>query len=111
MGRGAPPRGGSARGRAFGYVCLLKGADTLIAAPGRACSSPRSALRRSRRPVAATCLTGILAAFLAKGMEPRSAAAAAAAAQQLASTLIPQSGAIASDIVGALPRARCTGRS
>jgi len=31
------------------------------------------------------------------------ATAAAAAAQQLASTLIPQSGAIASDIVGALP--------
>jgi NAD(P)H-hydrate repair Nnr-like enzyme with NAD(P)H-hydrate dehydratase domain len=48
-------------------------------------------------------LTGIVAAFLAKGMEPRLAAAAAAAAQQLSSTLIPQSGAIASDIVGALP--------
>ena len=47
-------------------------------------------------------LTGIVAAFLAKGLEPRLAAAAAAAAQQLASTLIPQAGAVASDVIGAL---------
>ena len=87
----------------FGYVCLLKGADTLIAAPGQgvlvsALGTPALATAGS-----GDVLTGIVAAFLAKGMEPRLAAAAAAAAQQLASTLIPQSGAIASDIVGALP--------
>ena len=46
----------SARGRAFGCVVLLKGADTLVAAPGaRACSSPGSAAvardgRNRRRP-------------------------------------------------------------
>jgi NAD(P)H-hydrate epimerase len=87
----------------FGCVCLLKGADTLIAAPGQgvlvsALGTPALATAGS-----GDVLTGIVAAFLAKGMEPRLAAAAAAAAQQLASTLIPQSGAIASDIVGALP--------
>jgi hydroxyethylthiazole kinase-like uncharacterized protein yjeF len=87
----------------FGCVCLLKGADTLIAAPGEgvlvsALGTPALATAGS-----GDVLTGIVAAFLAKGMDPRLAAAAAAATQQLASTLIPQSGAIASDIVGALP--------
>ena len=48
-------------------------------------------------------LTGIVAAFLAKGVDARTAAAAAAAAQQLASRAIPQSGAVASDVVAALP--------
>jgi NAD(P)H-hydrate epimerase len=51
-------------------------------------------------------LTGIIAAFLAKGMEPRLAAAAGAAAQQLASIEAPhRSGLIASDVIAALPRA------
>ncbi len=87
----------------FTCVCLLKGADTLIAAPGQgvlvsALGTPALATAGS-----GDVLTGIVGAFLAKGVEPRLAAAAAAAAQQLASTLLPQSGAIASDIVGALP--------
>ena len=39
----------------FGCVCLLKGADTLVAAPGRGRARRlRSARRRSRRPAAAT---------------------------------------------------------
>jgi NAD(P)H-hydrate epimerase len=87
----------------FGCVCVLKGADTLIAAPegGLLVSSLGT-------PALATAgsgdvLTGIVAAFLAKGVEARVAAAAAVAAHQLASTLIPQSGAIASDVIGALP--------
>jgi ADP-dependent NAD(P)H-hydrate dehydratase / NAD(P)H-hydrate epimerase len=87
----------------FACVCLLKGSDTLIAAPGQgvlvsALGTPALATAGS-----GDVLTGIVSAFLAKGVEPRLAAAAAAAAQQLASTLIPQSGAIASDVVGALP--------
>jgi len=49
-------------------------------------------------------LTGIVAAFLSKRVEPRQAAAAAAAAQQLASRELPQAGAVASDVVAALPR-------
>jgi NAD(P)H-hydrate epimerase len=51
-------------------------------------------------------LTGILAAFLAKGMEPRVAAAAAAAAQgaaaRRAAGAVGQAGMIASDVIGAL---------
>ena len=51
-------------------------------------------------------LTGITAAFLAKGMEPQRAAAAACAAQQLASREASQRyGLVASDVVEALPRA------
>jgi NAD(P)H-hydrate epimerase len=82
---------------------VLKGADTLIAAPGEgvlvsSLGSPALATAGS-----GDVLTGIVAAFLAKGLDARLAAAAAVATQQLASMLIPQSGAIASDVIGALP--------
>jgi ADP-dependent NAD(P)H-hydrate dehydratase / NAD(P)H-hydrate epimerase len=84
-------------------VCLLKGADTLVAAPGEgvlvvALGTPALATAGS-----GDVLTGIVAAFLAKGVDARLAAAAAAAAQQLASRTIPQSGAVASDVAAALP--------
>jgi len=87
----------------FGCVCLLKGADTLVAAPGQgvlvvALGTPALATAGS-----GDVLTGIVAAFLAKGVEARFAAAAAAAAQQLASRSIPQAGAVASDVAAALP--------
>jgi ADP-dependent NAD(P)H-hydrate dehydratase / NAD(P)H-hydrate epimerase len=87
----------------FGCVCLLKGADTLVAAPGQGvlvCALGTPALATAG---SGDVLTGIIAAFLAKGLEARQAAASAAAAQQLASTLIPQAGAVASDVIGALP--------
>jgi NAD(P)H-hydrate repair Nnr-like enzyme with NAD(P)H-hydrate dehydratase domain len=48
-------------------------------------------------------LTGILAAFLAKGVEPRLAAAAAATAHGLAAHGLPQRGLVASDVIAALP--------
>jgi NAD(P)H-hydrate repair Nnr-like enzyme with NAD(P)H-hydrate dehydratase domain len=51
-------------------------------------------------------LTGIVAAFLAKGMEPRFAAATAAVAHGVAAELLEQQpGAIASDLLPALQRA------
>jgi NAD(P)H-hydrate epimerase len=51
-------------------------------------------------------LSGVTAAFLAKGMEPQRAAAAACAAQQLAAREAPQRyGLVASDVIEALPRA------
>jgi NAD(P)H-hydrate repair Nnr-like enzyme with NAD(P)H-hydrate dehydratase domain len=51
-------------------------------------------------------LTGIVAAFLAKGVEPRLAAAAAAFAHGRAAQLVPhRRGVIASDVVAALPQA------
>jgi hydroxyethylthiazole kinase-like uncharacterized protein yjeF len=87
----------------FRCVCLLKGADTLVAAPGEgvlvvALGTPALATAGS-----GDVLTGIVAAFLAKGVEAQLAAAAATAAQQLASRTIPQSGAVASDVAAALP--------
>jgi NAD(P)H-hydrate epimerase len=88
----------------FKCVCLLKGADTLIAAPGEegllvvSLGTPALATAGS-----GDVLTGIVAAFLSKGVEPRTAAAAAATAQQLASRRITQPGAVASDVIAALP--------
>jgi hydroxyethylthiazole kinase-like uncharacterized protein yjeF len=87
----------------FGCICLLKGADTLVASPGEGvwvCSLGTPALATAG---SGDVLTGIVAAFLAKGLGPRVAAAAAAAAHQLASRQIPQAGAVASDLSGVLP--------
>ena len=89
----------------FGCVCLLKGADTLVASPGQGVL-----VWRSPTPALATAgtgdvLTGVIAAFLAKGLAPRLAAAAGAAAHGLAAAAAPhRAGLVASDVVAALPR-------
>jgi NAD(P)H-hydrate epimerase len=89
----------------FGCVVLLKGPDTIVAAPGRgvlvaACGLPSLATAGT-----GDVLTGIVAAFLAKRLEPQLAAAAAAIAQQRASVEATQrSGLVASDLIDALPR-------
>jgi NAD(P)H-hydrate epimerase len=89
----------------FKAVTLLKGADTIVATaePGvLVCALGTGALATAGT---GDVLTGIIGAFLAKGMEARLAAAAGAAAQQVASTLVPnQSGMVASDVIAALPR-------
>ena len=88
----------------FGCVCLLKGADTIVAAPGE-----RTLVCPVDAPALATAgtgdvLTGILAVYLAKGLEPRLAAAAAATAHGLAARAVPHgTGVIASDVIAALP--------
>jgi len=88
----------------FGAVCLLKGADTIVAAPGE---GPLVCLAEA--PGLATAgtgdvLTGVVAAFLAKGLAPRVAAAAAATAHGLAArSREGQAGLIASDVIAALP--------
>ena len=90
----------------FGAVVLLKGADTIVATPGEGVLV--RSLNASGLATAGTgdVLTGILAAFLAKGMEPREAAVAAATAHAAAALLLPQQvGLIASDVVRALPAA------
>jgi ADP-dependent NAD(P)H-hydrate dehydratase / NAD(P)H-hydrate epimerase len=90
----------------FGCVVVLKGEDSLVAAPDRGVFI--SALGSPSLSTAGTgdVLTGITAAFLAKGMEPKRAAAAACAAQQLAAREATQRyGLVASDVVEALPRA------
>jgi hydroxyethylthiazole kinase-like uncharacterized protein yjeF len=90
----------------FGCVVLLKGADTLVAAPDEGvllCTAGTPALATAGT---GDVLTGTVAAFLAKGMEARLAAAAAAVACGRAARLAPQSvGLIASDVIAALPLA------
>ena len=88
----------------FRCVCLLKGADTLVAAPGKGVLVVSLGTPALATAGSGDVLTGIVAAFLSKRVEPRQAAAAAAAAQQLASRELPQAGAVASDVVAALPR-------
>jgi NAD(P)H-hydrate epimerase len=90
----------------FDAVVVLKGEDSLVAAPGRGVLV--SALGPPSLATAGTgdVLTGVTAAFLAKGMEPQHAAAAACAAQQLAARAAPpRYGLVASDVIEALPLA------
>jgi hydroxyethylthiazole kinase-like uncharacterized protein yjeF len=89
----------------FGCVCLLKGADTLIAEPGTGVWVSSFGTPALATAGSGDVLTGVTAAFLAKGLEARMAAAAGAAACQLASKQIPQRGAVASDVIHALPAA------
>jgi ADP-dependent NAD(P)H-hydrate dehydratase / NAD(P)H-hydrate epimerase len=90
----------------FRCVVLLKGPDTLVGAPGEqpvvVSLGPPSLATAGTGDV----LTGIVGAFLAKGVDTRLAAIAGAAAQQLAASLVPhQTGLVASDVIAALPRA------
>jgi NAD(P)H-hydrate epimerase len=90
----------------FGSVVLLKGSDTIVAAP-------RAGVLVSLygEPSLATAgtgdvLTGVVAAFLAKGIEPQLAAALAAVAHGVASKLVPhQAGLVASDLLPGIQRA------
>jgi len=88
----------------FGCVVLLKGADTLVGAPGEGVL-----VRDANTPGLATAgsgdvLTGIVAAFLSKGLDARLATAAAAAAQARAASLADKPrGLVASDVIEALP--------
>jgi NAD(P)H-hydrate epimerase len=90
----------------FGCIVLLKGADSLVAAPGKGVLVSALGLPSLATAGTGDVLTGIVAAFLAKGMEPQLATAAAAAAGQRASVEAPQrAGLVASDLLDALPRA------
>jgi len=89
-----------------GAVVLLKGADTLVAAPGRGvlvCDLGNPGLATAGT---GDVLTGIVAAFLAKGLEAQPAAAAAAAAGGAAADLAAErhgaAGLIASDVIESL---------
>ncbi|MCL4290213.1 MAG: NAD(P)H-hydrate dehydratase [Thermoleophilia bacterium] len=91
-----------------GATLLLKGADTIVAAPGQGVlvadlGNPGLATAGS-----GDVLTGVVAAFLARGVEQRGAAAAAAVAHGLAAGVAAErvgyAGLIASDVSDALPR-------
>jgi ADP-dependent NAD(P)H-hydrate dehydratase / NAD(P)H-hydrate epimerase len=90
----------------FACVCLLKGADALIAAPESA-GVLVAALGPPSLATAGTgdVLTGVIGAFLAKGMEARLAASAGAVACDVAARLGPSRGLVASDVVALLPAA------
>ena len=89
----------------FRCVVLLKGADTLVAAPERGLLVCSLGLPSLATAGTGDVLTGIIAAFLAKGMDARLAAAAGAAAQQRAAVVSTQrAGLVASDLIDALPR-------
>jgi hydroxyethylthiazole kinase-like uncharacterized protein yjeF len=90
----------------FSCVVVLKGSDTLVAAPDRGLLVSALGLPSLATAGSGDVLTGIVAAFLAKGLQPQLAAAAAAVAQQRASVEATQrAGLVASDLIDALPRA------
>jgi NAD(P)H-hydrate epimerase len=90
----------------FGSVVLLKGADTLVAARGKGLLVAGYGQPSLATAGTGDVLSGIVGAFLAKGLEPQLAAAAAAVAHGVASRLVePQIGMVASDLLPALQRA------
>jgi hydroxyethylthiazole kinase-like uncharacterized protein yjeF len=90
----------------YNCIVLLKGADTLVAAPGEGVLVSAAGTPALATAGTGDVLTGVVAAFLAKGMDARLAAAAAAFAHGRASQLAPhQVGLVASDVITALPQA------
>jgi hydroxyethylthiazole kinase-like uncharacterized protein yjeF len=90
----------------FGATVLLKGSDTIVVAPGEgpivSDHGPPSLATAGTGDV----LTGVVASFLAKGLEAQAAAAAAAVAHGIAATHVPQqAGLTAGDLLDTLPRA------
>jgi len=87
-------------------IVLLKGADSIVVGPDGdpvVCDQAPPSLATAG---SGDVLTGVIAAFLAKGIEAAEAAAAGAVAHGIAASLAPaQPGLIASDVVAALPRA------
>jgi ADP-dependent NAD(P)H-hydrate dehydratase / NAD(P)H-hydrate epimerase len=90
----------------YGCVVLLKGPGTLVGAPGEgvvACNTGTPALATAGT---GDVLTGVIAAFLAKGLDARLAAVAGAIAHGRAAELAPhQVGLVASDVIDSLPLA------
>jgi ADP-dependent NAD(P)H-hydrate dehydratase / NAD(P)H-hydrate epimerase len=87
----------------FDCVVLLKGEGTLVGTPGE------GAIVCDGWPSLATAgtgdvLTGIIGAFLSKGMDPTLAAAAGATAHTHAAVAAHRFGLVASDVIEALPQ-------
>jgi NAD(P)H-hydrate epimerase len=90
----------------FGAVVLLKGPDTLVASAREGVFVASYGLPSLATAGTGDVLSGVIGAFLAKGLEPRLAAGAGAVAHGLASRLAPhQVGLIASDLLPGLQRA------
>jgi ADP-dependent NAD(P)H-hydrate dehydratase / NAD(P)H-hydrate epimerase len=90
----------------YGSVVVLKGGDTLIGAPRVGVLVANYGTPALATAGTGDVLTGVVAAFLAKGMEAQAAAAAAAVAHGVAAELVePQAGVVASDLLPELRRA------
>jgi ADP-dependent NAD(P)H-hydrate dehydratase / NAD(P)H-hydrate epimerase len=90
----------------FHAVVLLKGTDTIVAAPGKGVIVSDFGPPALATAGTGDVLTGVVASFLAKGVEPQLAAAAAAVAHGRAAQLAPhRAGLVASDLLGLLPAA------
>ena len=89
----------------FGCVCLLKGTDTLVAAPGQGVLVVDAGPPTLATAGTGDVLTGVTASFLAKGLEARMAAAAASTACGTAAWLGPPRGLVAGDVIAGLPEA------
>jgi NAD(P)H-hydrate epimerase len=88
----------------FRCVVLLKGSETIVAAPGARTLISQGTPRLATAGTG-DVLTGVIAAFLAKGMEPQLAAAAAARVHADAALAAPLgTGLVASDVIAMLPR-------
>jgi ADP-dependent NAD(P)H-hydrate dehydratase / NAD(P)H-hydrate epimerase len=91
---------------AYRCVVLLKGPDTLVGAPGEGVLVSSSGTPGLATAGTGDVLTGVIGAFLAKGMDARLAAAAGAFAHGRAAELATQQvGMVASDLLDALPDA------
>ena len=88
----------------YDAVVVLKGAGTIVQAPTGGpvvCDTGPPSLATAGT---GDVLTGVVAAFLAKGVDPVTAAAAAATAHGLAAAVAPhQAGLVASDVIAELP--------
>ena len=90
----------------FASVVLLKGADTLVAAPREGVLVASYGTPALATAGSGDVLTGVVACFLAKGMDAKLGAATAAVAHGVAAELVdPQRGVIASDLLPELRRA------
>jgi NAD(P)H-hydrate epimerase len=89
----------------FGATVLLKGADTLVASPREGVLVAAYGAPALATAGTGDVLSGVIGAFLAKGLEPRLAAGAAAVAHGIASRLVsPQAGLVASDLLPGIQR-------
>jgi NAD(P)H-hydrate epimerase len=90
-------------------IVVLKGDDTLIADPGGRVAVSRGGAAALATAGTGDVLSGVIASFLAKGMDPFHAACAGvfahASAGQLAQREIGREGVIASDVIERLPAA------
>jgi ADP-dependent NAD(P)H-hydrate dehydratase / NAD(P)H-hydrate epimerase len=90
-------------------IVVLKGDDTIVAEPGGRIGISRGATAALATAGTGDVLSGVIGAYLAKGMEPFTAACAGvlvhAAAGRLAARRIGAEGVIASDVIEALPGA------